>query len=147
VWQRAQHLLTASLGGIAGTAVDLGVLVLLVEHGAPVPVAAFAGAASGAGVCFAANKYWAFRDRSPLSVRQVGSFGLVALTTAVIMAIAMQVAAVWLGLPYLVAKALCAAAVFCLWSYPAQRRFVFPATAAEADLDVGLDLDPSHSLA
>jgi hypothetical protein len=33
-------------------------------------------------------------------------------------------------LPYLVAKALCAAAVFAVWSYPAQRRLVFVARPA-----------------
>jgi putative flippase GtrA len=104
---------------------DVGVLVLMVEHHAPVAVAAFCGAAGGAVVNFALNKYFAFRDRSPLNGRQLARFGLVAVATAVLMAIAMQVVAVELGVPYLLAKLICAAAVFAVWSFPAQRRLVF----------------------
>ena len=131
-------LLTAGLGGLAGTAIDVVALVALVESGVPVAVAAFLGAACGAGVCFAVNKYWAFRDPSPLSLRQVGAFGLVSVGTALMMAVAMHVVSVWGGVPYLLAKALCAALIFATWSYPAQRRIVFRAP---------LSLDPSSSLA
>ena len=79
---------------------------------------------------FAVSKYVAFRDPSPVRLRQVAAFALVALATALFTAIAMQVAAVALGVPYLVAKALCAALVFVLWSYPAQRRLVFRSSPA-----------------
>jgi hypothetical protein len=41
------------------------------------------------------------------------------------MAIAMQLVAVELGVSYLIAKLVCAAAVFAAWTYPAQRRLVF----------------------
>jgi hypothetical protein len=41
------------------------------------------------------------------------------------MALAMQLVSVELGVPYLFAKLLCAAAVFAVWTYPAQRRLVF----------------------
>jgi putative flippase GtrA len=118
-------LLTAALGGIAGTVLDIAVLVLCVECGVPVALAAFLGAMAGAGACFLANKYWAFRDPRPLALGQVISFGLVAVGTAVLMALAMSVVAVGMGVPYLKAKAICAAMVFVLWSYPAQRRYVF----------------------
>jgi hypothetical protein len=37
----------------------------------------------------------------------------------------MKIVAVDLRVPYLAAKALCAAAVFVAWTYPAQRRLVF----------------------
>ena len=104
---------------------DVGVLVLLVEHHTPVAAAAFCGAAAGAAMNFVLNKYLAFRDRSPITGRQLARFGRVAVATAALMAIAMQIVAVELGVPYLFAKLLCAAAVFAVWTYPAQRRLVF----------------------
>ena len=97
----------------------------MVQHGAPIAAAAFCGAAAGAVMNFAWNKYIAFRDRSPISPHQLARFGLVAVATAVLMAVAMQVVAVVLGVPYLVAKLICAAFVFAAWTYPAQRRLVF----------------------
>ena len=89
------------------------------------PVAAFAGAVVGAVVNFGLNKYIAFRDRSRITGQQLVRFGIVAVATAMLMALAMQLVAVWLGVPYLLAKLLCAAAVFAVWTYPAQRRLVF----------------------
>jgi putative flippase GtrA len=56
-------------------------------------------------------------------------FGLVAVVTAIWMALAMQLVAVELGVPYLLAKLICAAVVFAVWTYPAQRRLVFRRTA------------------
>jgi putative flippase GtrA len=112
----------AALGGGASTAADVAVLALLVESGAPIAPSAFAGSLCGALVSFLVNKYVAFRDRSPVCARQLFAFGLVAAATALIMALAMQLVAVDLGVPYLLAKAMCAAAVFIVWSYPAQKR-------------------------
>ena len=43
------------------------------------------------------------------------------------LAIAMYLTADVLGVPYLLAKAVCAVAVFAIWSFPAQRYLVFPA--------------------
>ena len=120
-----RQLATAGAGGAVGSGVDVAVLVLLVEHGTRVPVAAFCGAAAGAVVNFALNKYLAFRDRSPITGRQLARFGLVAVATALLMALAMQLVAVELGVPYLLAKLICAAVVFAVWTYPAQRRLVF----------------------
>ena len=113
------------MGGAVGSVLDVATLVLLVEHGTRVPVAAFCGAAAGAVVNFALNKYIAFRDRSRITGRQLARFGLVAVATALLMALAMQLVAVKLGVPYLLAKLLCAATVFAVWTYPAQRRLVF----------------------
>jgi putative flippase GtrA len=120
-----RQLVSAGAGGALGSALDVSVLVLMVEHGARVPVAAFCGAAAGAVMNFVINKYFAFRDRSPLNGRQIARFGLVAVATALIMALAMQLVAVQLGVPYLLAKLICAAIVFAVWTYPAQRRLVF----------------------
>jgi putative flippase GtrA len=122
----------AGLAGMLGTAIDVAVLAALVEHGAGVASSTFAGAIAGAGVSYVASKYVAFRDRSSLCFRQVARFGAVAMATALIMALAMQLVAVVMGVPYLLAKGVCAAVVFAIWSYPAQRLFVFRTPARPA---------------
>jgi putative flippase GtrA len=128
-----REMLAAGLGGAIGTVIDFSALVLLVELGrVSIPVAAFLAASAGAVVCFVLNKHLAFRDRAPVTLHQIGRFGIVAVAAALLMALAMRIAAVDLGLPYPAAKVLCAAIVFVAWTYPAQRRLVFvrrPATA------------------
>jgi putative flippase GtrA len=120
-----RELVAAGVGGAVGSLLDVAILVLLVEHGQPVAGAAFCGAAAGGVTNFALNKYVAFRDRSPITGRQLARFGLVAVAAAMLMAIAMQLVAVELGVPYLIAKLVCAAGVFAVWTFPAQRRLVF----------------------
>ena len=115
----------SGFGGVAATAVDCAALMLQVRHGTPVPVAAFIAAALGACVGFIVNKYVAFRDRSAITASQLGRFGIVAVATALLMAVAMEVVAVKMRVPTLVAKLICSAAVFIAWTYPAQRRLVF----------------------
>jgi|SRR5690349_10633173 putative flippase GtrA len=125
-----RQMCAAGVGGAAATAVDVGTLVLMVEHGTPIPLAAFVAAAAGAVVCFTLNKYIAFRDRTPVTWQQLGRFGFVAVATALLMALAMEVFAVKLRVPYLVAKVICSALVFLAWTYPAQRRLVFLARSS-----------------
>lgn len=129
-----REMLAAGLGGALGTVIDFAALVLLVELGGiSIPVSAFLAASVGAAVCFLLNKHVAFRDRTPVTLRQVGRFGFVAVAAALLMGFAMRIVAIDLRLPYLAAKALCAAIVFVAWTYPAQRRLVFarrPASAA-----------------
>jgi len=120
-----RELVASGLGGAVATAVDVCVLVLMVQHAAPIAAAAFCGASAGAVANFALNKYVAFRDRSSITLHQLARFGLVAVATAALMALAMHVVVVGLGVPYLVAKLICAVVVFAAWSYPAQRRLVF----------------------
>jgi putative flippase GtrA len=123
--KNVRQLAAAGMGGAVGSVLDVAVLVLLVEHGTRVAVAAFCGAAAGAVVNFGLNKYFAFRERSRITARQLARFGMVAVATAALMALAMQLVAVKLGVPYLLAKLICAAIVFAVWTYPAQRRLVF----------------------
>jgi putative flippase GtrA len=120
-----RELFAAGFGGVCATAIDVATLVLLVRHGEAIPLAAFCGAAAGAATCFTLNKYVAFRDRSRITLQQLGRFGLVAVTTALLMALAMEIVAVKLGVPYLLAKLACSALIFLAWTYPAQRRHVF----------------------
>lgn len=131
----------ACLGGLGATAVDVTLLATMVNLGVPVALAAGVGALAGAFTGFAANKYVAFRDRSPLSFKQVGAFGLVAVGTALLMAVAMQVVAVRLHVPYLLAKAVIATVLFFVWSLPAQKKFVF------AIPRLSVERDPSASYA
>jgi putative flippase GtrA len=127
-----RELIAAGVGGVVGTGLDVLVLVLLVEHGVSVPVSAFLAATAGAVANFVLNKYLAFRDRSPITAHQLGRFGLVAVATAMLMALAMKLVAVELGVPYVAAKLVCAATIFAIWTYPAQRRLVFARSAAVA---------------
>lgn len=121
-----RQMLAAGFGGAVGSVADIASLVVMVQVvRLPIPTAAFIASAIGAVVCFVLNKYVAFRDRSPLAIAQVVRFGLVAVATACLMAVMMKLVAVDLGVPYLVAKVVCAAAVFLAWTYPAQRRLVF----------------------
>lgn len=121
-----REMLAAGLGGAIGTVIDFAMLVLLVELGhVSIPVSAFLAATAGAVACFVLNKHLAFRDRSPVTLHQIGRFGIVAVAAALLMALAMRIVAVDLGVPYPAAKALCAAIVFVIWTYPAQRRLVF----------------------
>jgi putative flippase GtrA len=115
----------AGAGGITATLIDVVVLAALLRAGAAVAVAAFAGCVAGAIACFFINKKLAFADRTPTTFEQVGRFSLVAVATALLMAGAMHVVAVWGGVPPLAAKLVCSVLVFAAWSYPAQRYFVF----------------------
>ncbi len=119
-------MVSAGLGGAVGTAADVTTLVVLVQHvGMAIPVATFIAATVGAVVCFAMNKYVAFRDHTPITIAQLARFAGVAITTALFMALAMKLVAVTLGVPLVLAKLVCAAAIFVAWTYPAQRRLVF----------------------
>lgn len=120
-----RELFGSGASGAAATGIDMGLLVLLVERGMPVPAAAFVGAAAGAVVGFAMNKLVAFRDRSRVTASQLVRFGIVAVATALLMAFMMEVVAVKLGVPYVLAKVICSVAVFAGWTFPAQRRLVF----------------------
>lgn len=122
-----RELLASGAAGAAATGCDLGLLLFLVGPHArvPVPAATFGAAVAGAAVGFVANKYVAFRDRSPLQLDQLARFQVVALVAALLMAGAMKIVAVGLGVPIVPAKLACATLVFLLWTYPAQRRFVF----------------------
>jgi len=122
-------MVIAGLAGAAGTGLDVTALLLMVKHGVAIPVATFLAALVGAATIFVLNKYVAFRDRSPVNVSQLARFGFVAVSAAMLMAVAMKIVAVNLAVPVVMAKLICAAIVFATWTYPAQRRFVFARTA------------------
>ncbi len=117
-----REIVASGFGGALATAVDVTSLVLQVKHGTPVALAAFISAALGAAVGFTSNKYLAFRDRTPVTLPQLGRFGIVAVTTALLMALLMELVAVKLRIPTIPAKLFCSALIFVVWTYPAQRR-------------------------
>jgi putative flippase GtrA len=120
---------TAGCVGMISTVVDFGTLVTLANLGTAIAVAAFLGCCAGAVASFTLNKYISFRDHTPIAVGQLARFTLVAIATGLLTAGGMEIAAVQLGAPVVVAKAICAVIVFAAWSYPAQRRLVFGAPA------------------
>ncbi len=124
---RTGRIVRTGVSGLTATALDVGVLAGLVElAGAPVALAAFVGALCGGVVSFLLGKYWAFLSPRPIEPRQILTYAMVSLGTAALMAGAVHVLAITIGMPYLLAKAIAAAAIFLLWSYPAQAKLVFP---------------------
>jgi putative flippase GtrA len=124
--KNVRELVVSGVGGALGTGVDVVALIVFVKLGLPIPLAAFFAATFGACLCFLVNKYFAFRDRSPLRFEQLARFVVVALASAVLIAALMKIVAVELAVPLVPAKLLCAAIVFLIWTYPVQRRVVFP---------------------
>jgi putative flippase GtrA len=122
---KTKEFFAAGLASIVSGIVDLAVLIALVESGMSVPVAAFVAALCGAVAHFALSKYFAFRDGSPLAFGQALRFAIVAVGAALFVALAMQLFAVRLQLPYVLAKVPSSVLVFVAWTYPAQRYFVF----------------------
>jgi putative flippase GtrA len=127
-----RELLSSGIAGVLATGLDLGMLVVLVGRHLSIPLATFIAAIAGAGASFALNKYVAFRDRSPIRLGQVARFHLVAVVAALLMAAAMKIATANLAVPVIAAKLACAALVFAIWTYPAQRHLVFARSAEVA---------------
>ena len=128
---KPRQMLAAGLGGAVGSVFDVVTLLLLVKFTpASIPLSAFLAAGVGAVVCFVMNKYIAFRDGTPVTFEQVVRFGFVAVATGILTAGGMKLVAVDLHVPVLLAKALCAAAVFIAWTFPAQKKFVFKTVTA-----------------
>ncbi len=125
--QRSTRLVKVGISGIAASIIDVAVLIVLVEQLEMLaPGAAFIGAISGAGVNFIINKYWAFDRHTRSGFHQLITFALVAIVTALLVAIGVHLFATVLGASYLVAKAIAATLTFLIWGYPAQAKFVFP---------------------
>jgi putative flippase GtrA len=138
-----KRLMRVGVSGMVATGVDVAALVLLVElFRSHVTIAAFLAATLGGVTNFLINKYWAFDDDAPLEIRQIAIYALVSLVTAAFTAAAIHILAVLIGIPYLFAKAVAAALVFLLWTYPAQSRLVFP----DASDDVAGDSMPELAL-
>lgn len=121
------------MSGVVATSIDVLMLIFLVEVAdVHVTLAAFFAAMAGGITNFLVNKFWAFGDASPIDIRQVTLYTMVSLVTAGFVAASLHVLAIFMGLPYLIAKAIAAVLVFLAWGYPAQSRLVFPASQRKA---------------
>lgn len=149
VLRLSKQMVRVGASGVIATSVDVAALVGLVELlGSHVTLAAFFAATLGGITNFLINKYWAFRDPSPFELRQLTVYAFVSLVTAAFVAATVHLLAVLMLLPYLLAKAIAAALVFLVWTYPAQSRLVFPSTGGSTgdDPDASLSLDDSLAL-
>jgi CDP-diacylglycerol--glycerol-3-phosphate 3-phosphatidyltransferase len=126
--ETARELVRHQLGALVATAVDFGMMVLLVEFGVLGPVAATAaGAACGAMTNLTVSRDWVFPGRrrgiAGTSARYAAvSAGSLALNTT---GEALVNGA--LGTPYVLARILVSMTVSVVYNYPLHRRFVFSA--------------------
>lgn len=121
---RNHPIIRTAASGAAALLIDVAVLTVLYTLISLSPgYAAFWGAMCGAVMNFYINKFWAFRDSTPITLRQLFLFSLVAVVSAVVLGATVEILIPYTH--YLVAKALGAALVFALWTYPVQAKFVF----------------------
>jgi len=113
----------SGLSGCTATVFDFAAMIACVEVLllAYAPAAAIASAV-GAVVCFAMNKWFAFRDSSPVTPKQIFGFAIIAGGAMALNAAFVPAIAAALGGAYIAAKAASAAVVFATWTYPTQSR-------------------------
>ncbi|MEP6652270.1 MAG: GtrA family protein [Myxococcales bacterium] len=108
------------------TALDFATLIGLTElAGVNYVVATWLGTVVGALSNFLINRNWAFRARGKHYGPQFARFLLVQVAAS-----AFHTGGVWGltttgGVPYPISKAIVSVAVYLLWNYPLNRRFVF----------------------
>jgi putative flippase GtrA len=115
------------------TALDIGVLVALVELGhVDYRIATFVGTVVGALSNFLINRWWSFRVHDQAAHWQLVRFLPVQAGSS-----ALQTGGVWAvhdlaGLHYWTAKVVVSVAVYLVWNYPMNRWFVFTRGAPAA---------------
>lgn len=114
------------IASILSTAVDFGVMTLLVELvGLSAVTGTFAGALAGAFTNFQLGRRWTFEAHRGSAAPQAFRYALVSGMSAVLNAAGEHVLHGWLGMQYLLARAVVAVTVSLCWNFPLQRRFVF----------------------
>ncbi len=114
------------LASIVSTAVDFGVMVLVVEVLKRSPVfGTLVGATCGAVTNFQLGRHWTFEARHEGAAPQALRYAGVSGASAAWNALGEYVAHNLLGVPYLLARAIVAVAVSFGWNFPMQRYFVF----------------------
>jgi len=121
------------VGSVLSTAVDFGVMTILVQfaHIDPVPATAL-GAACGALTNFTLGRRWIFRQgdelpHAPPWREEALRYAVVSGTSLLLNTAGEFVLVHLLGVMYVAARAVIAVAVSLLWNYPMQRAFVFGA--------------------
>jgi putative flippase GtrA len=114
------------VGSIVATAVDFGLMVLLVERAGLSPVVGTAIGASAGGVTnFVLGRTWIFRRHSGHWAAQAARYAAVSGASAGWNALGEHLVHDVAGVPYLAARVLVSIVVGLLWNFPMQRRFVF----------------------
>jgi len=114
------------IASVLSTAVDFGVMVLVVELlGRSAVVGTLAGATCGAVTNFQLGRRWIFDARHEGAAPQALRYAIVSGGSAALNALGEYVAHDVLGLYYLAARALVAITVSFAWNFPMQRHFVF----------------------
>jgi putative flippase GtrA len=114
------------LASILSTAVDFGVMVLVVELlGRSPVVGTLAGAACGAITNFQLGRRWIFDAQHEGAAPQALRYSVVSGGSAALNALGEYLAHDVLGIYYLAARALVAVTVSFAWNFPMQRHFVF----------------------
>ena len=106
--------------------VDFSTMTILVELGHLPPVAATVlGAAAGGVTNFVLGRRWIFRAHEHHVGPQALRYAMVSAASAGLNAVGEQIVYGFLGLQYIVARAVVAIVVSLVWNYPMQRSFVF----------------------
>ena len=121
------------LAAMIAAAVDLGLMILLVERFglSPAP-ATLCGAISGGAVNFGLGRRWVF-GASGAVLPQALRYAITSVVGATLNAIGVFVLHERGGVPYVVARFLVAGFVSLFWNYPIQRRFVFRGPRSRVD--------------
>ncbi len=126
-WTLGRH----QIGAAAGTAVDFGSMVLLVERAGFSPVlATAAGASLGALTNFVLGRTWIFRRHSGHWAAQAARYALVSAASAGLNALGEHLVHDLAHVEYVLARVAVSVAVSLMWNFPMQRRFVFREGAA-----------------
>ena len=119
------------IASIVSTAVDFGVMVLVVEVlGRSPVVGTLVGATCGAITNFQLGRHWTFQARHEHAGTQGLRYALVSGASAAWNALGEYLIHNLLGVPYLLARAIVAVTVSFGWNFPMQRYFVFRAARA-----------------
>ena len=123
---RLLQFLRHQAGAVLATAVDFGVMVVLVSGAGLSPVlGTVAGATCGALSNFLLSRRWIFEAQGGAPSTQALRYLVVSATSLGLNAGGEWLLAVRLGLGYLLARAIVAVLVSLLWNYPMHRHFVF----------------------
>ncbi|MEZ4409892.1 MAG: CDP-alcohol phosphatidyltransferase family protein [Polyangiales bacterium] len=122
---RVREGMRQRFSALVSAAVDLTVMIVAVEGmGAPPALAAAAGGATGALLSFSLGRRWTHDVADDALAHQAARYALVAATAVGFNAMGEGVA-VALGVNYVLARLVIAAAVGALWSAPMQQHYVF----------------------
>jgi putative flippase GtrA len=113
-------------GAMLATAVDFGLMIVLVSFAGAAPSLGTAcGAACGGITNFLVSRNWVFRATHHATFPQAGRYAAVSVASLLLNTAAMHAVADLMRFPYVVARMGVALAVSLFWNFPMHRTFVF----------------------